>query len=48
LILDARLKAMNRSTALPELMVINYLDSSLRVKTLSFEEAAGFIPQGGT
>jgi len=27
-------------------MVINYLDSSLRVETLSFEEAADFNPQG--
>jgi len=26
-------------------MVINYLDSSLRVETLSFEEAADFNPQ---
>jgi len=27
------------------LKVINYLDSSLRVETLSFEEAADFNPQ---
>jgi len=26
-------------------MVVNYLDSSLRVETLSFEEAADFNPQ---
>jgi hypothetical protein len=29
----------------PSLKVIGYLDSSLRVETLSFQEAAGFIPQ---
>ena len=29
----------------PSLIVINYLDSSLRVETLSFEEAADFNPQ---
>jgi len=33
LILDPRLKA------------VNYLDSSLRVETLSFEQAADFNPQ---
>jgi len=27
-------------------MVVNHLDSSLRVETLSFEEAADFNPQG--
>jgi len=27
-------------------MVIEYLDSSLRVETLSFEEAADFNPHG--
>jgi hypothetical protein len=27
-------------------MVINYSDSSLRIETLSFEEAADFNPQG--
>jgi hypothetical protein len=26
-------------------MIINYLDSALRVETLSFEEAADFHPQ---
>jgi len=30
----------------PSLVVINYSDSSLRVETLSFEEAADFNPQG--
>jgi len=28
-----------------EPMALDYLDSPLRVETLSFEEAAGFIPQ---
>jgi len=31
----------------PRLMGINYLDSSLRVETLSFEEAADFNPRAG-
>jgi hypothetical protein len=29
----------------PRLKAMNYLDSSLRVETLSFEEAADFNPQ---
>jgi hypothetical protein len=29
----------------PSVKVINYLDSSLRVETLSFQEAADFNPQ---
>jgi hypothetical protein len=29
----------------PSVNIINYLDSSLRVETLSFQEAADFNPQ---
>jgi hypothetical protein len=47
---DKRLKVVGlRAPAFtrnPSLKVIDYLDSSLRVETLSFHEAAGFIPQG--
>jgi hypothetical protein len=37
----------DRASALSwaEPMVMNYLDSSLRVETLSFDEAADFNPQ---
>jgi len=33
-------------TPQPRPMVVNHLHSSLRVETLSFEEAADFNPQG--